>query len=196
MALNAIAIATDPVVLPTVATLSYGMVTIAAGVALCWMGYRLFRVGIYEKGGDLNASWGSKKIALKQAGPGTFFALFGAVILGLAVYKGMTISIPVSSASGAGQATSASTGNVIPAATMQVMLPEHVMLPDANVITGIIQKINAGHPLDENEKKLLLTWYIQQQQLLNNSMVFKAWQPPRSQSEQEKALNLKTKGPA
>src|ERR1700720_3527125 len=76
-----------------IATTSYRLATIAAGVALCWMGYRLFKIGIYEKGGDLNAAWGSKKIVLKQAGPGTFFALFGCVVLGLAIYKGMSVQI-------------------------------------------------------------------------------------------------------
>lgn len=144
MQLSAVVVA-DPEILPTVATLTYGIVTIAAGVALCWMGYQLFRVGIYEKGGDLNASWGSKKIALKQAGPGTFFALFGAAVLGLAVHKGMSITVPIAAdltvqhtaSMAGGQTVSSSTDNSKPA--VQVTLPTP---PASSGIAKIIQKVN------------------------------------------------------
>jgi len=55
----------------------YRTFTIACGLAVIYLGYLLFRVGVYEKAGELKAAWGDRHLTLKQAAPGTFFALLG-----------------------------------------------------------------------------------------------------------------------
>ena len=72
----------------------YRISTVAAGLAIVFMGYRLFRVGVFERAGDLKASWGEKALVLKQAAPGTFFALFGAFIICLSVSGGLKLNFP------------------------------------------------------------------------------------------------------
>jgi hypothetical protein len=64
------------------------------GLAFCYLGYKLFVKGVYEKGGDLKAVWGDKNLALKQAGPGTFFAFFGVVVVGIGIWRdtGLTLT--------------------------------------------------------------------------------------------------------
>ncbi|CAN2047570.1 Tetratricopeptide repeat protein [Candidatus Magnetomoraceae bacterium gMMP-13] len=55
---------------------------IAAGVISIAFGYRLFCKGILtEKGATVNAEVGTSKFALKNAAPGTCFALFGVIII-------------------------------------------------------------------------------------------------------------------
>lgn len=51
------------------------------GALFAYMGYRLFIAGVYTHAGDLKAAWGEKYLMIKQAAPGTFFALFGAAII-------------------------------------------------------------------------------------------------------------------
>jgi hypothetical protein len=52
---------------------------ILSGVALCWMAYRLFLVGVQE-GGAEEVSIGTY-LRVKGGGPGTVFALLGAGVL-------------------------------------------------------------------------------------------------------------------
>ena len=52
-------------------------ICVFAGCLLSYFGYRLFRVGIYEKQGELKAQWGGRSLLLRQVGPGVFFVLFG-----------------------------------------------------------------------------------------------------------------------
>jgi hypothetical protein len=50
---------------------------VMAGCFLAYLGCRLFCLGLYEKQGELKASYGKMSLALRQVGPGVFFALFG-----------------------------------------------------------------------------------------------------------------------
>jgi hypothetical protein len=70
---------------------TYRIVAILAGVLAIYLGYRLFMVGIYEKAGDLKATWGSTHLILKQAAPGTFFAVFGALVITFGIWRGIDI---------------------------------------------------------------------------------------------------------
>src|SRR5580704_13455844 len=70
---------------------SYRIITVLAGVLAIYLGYKLFRVGIYEKAGDLRAAWGSNHLVLKQAAPGTFFSLFGVIVITFGIWKGIDI---------------------------------------------------------------------------------------------------------
>lgn len=59
----------------------YRILIVVAGIASAYMGYRLFVRGLFANAGELKAAWGERKLVLKQAAPGTFFALFGAAIV-------------------------------------------------------------------------------------------------------------------
>ncbi|MCH7519942.1 MAG: hypothetical protein IH964_13080 [Candidatus Dadabacteria bacterium] len=69
----------------------YRIITIAIGFLIVYLGYRLFRLGVYEKAGDLKAVWGENQLILKQAAPGTFFVLFGAIVISFSIWKGINI---------------------------------------------------------------------------------------------------------
>lgn len=58
---------------------------IGVGAVSIWLGYRLFVKGIYAAGGgggaELGAKVGETELTLKNAAPGTFFALFGVIVI-------------------------------------------------------------------------------------------------------------------
>tara|TARA_B100001059_G_C17827077_1_gene582071 strand:- start:563 stop:901 length:339 start_codon:yes stop_codon:yes gene_type:complete len=68
---------------------SYKLLSLLSGCAFAYMGYRLFVSGIWGHTGDLEAEFGDNRLVLKKAAPGTFFALFGAVIVSVTLYKGL-----------------------------------------------------------------------------------------------------------
>lgn len=69
------------------------VIQVLVGLAFAYFGYRLFRHGVYEKAGDLRAAWGERYLVLKQAAPGTFFALFGAAVIAVSIWRGIEINI-------------------------------------------------------------------------------------------------------
>jgi hypothetical protein len=50
------------------------------------LGYRLFSQGIVAQAGDLDGGVGKFKIKISKAAPGTFFALFGTVIIAVTIF--------------------------------------------------------------------------------------------------------------
>ena len=69
--------------------ISYKIVSLIVGSVFAHMGYRLFMSGIWGHAGELETSFGDNKIVLKEAAPGTFFAVFGAAIIAITLYKGL-----------------------------------------------------------------------------------------------------------
>lgn len=67
----------------------YKLASLATGLTLCYMGYRLFMAGVWGNAGNAEGNFGSNKIVITQAAPGTFFILMGAVILGLTIAQGL-----------------------------------------------------------------------------------------------------------
>jgi len=59
---------------------------ILAGAFLCLLGYLLFRHGLTEKS-DLDLEFRKVKLKIFSASPGIFFALFGAVILTISLWR-------------------------------------------------------------------------------------------------------------
>ena len=63
-----------------------------AGIISIIIGYKLFLKGLYSEhnsnNANLDASIGEWKITLKDAGPGTFFALFGLIIIHSMIQNG------------------------------------------------------------------------------------------------------------
>lgn len=71
---------------------AYKAFSLMTGVFIVFLGYKLFVVGVYsEQSSDLKAAWGDKSVVLKRAAPGTLFSLFGAIVVSLAVFKGVSV---------------------------------------------------------------------------------------------------------
>jgi hypothetical protein len=73
----------------TLALFCYKLTCLMSGVLICFLGYRLFVLGIFRGAGELDSSLQNNKIILRKAAPGTFFALFGAMIVGVTVWRGL-----------------------------------------------------------------------------------------------------------
>src|ERR1039458_1274113 len=67
--------------------------TLLVGILLCYMGYRLFTLGITESAGDAQGKWGKSAIVVKRAAPGTFFGLFGAVVIAIAISHPFSVDL-------------------------------------------------------------------------------------------------------
>lgn len=82
----------------------YRYALIVAGFSFALMGYRLFKLGYFEKAGELKASYGGKHFLLKQVAPGIFYAAFGVATIACAVVRQVTVIrpvvVPVSAATG------------------------------------------------------------------------------------------------
>ena len=69
----------------------YKILTLFIGLAFAYMGYKLFEKGIFKESGSAEGTFGNNKILIKKAAPGTFFVIFGAIIIGISVYKGISV---------------------------------------------------------------------------------------------------------
>ena len=69
--------------------ISYKLASLVVGSVFAHMGYRLFMSGIWGSAGELEASFADNKLIFKKAAPGTFFAVFGALIIAITLYKGL-----------------------------------------------------------------------------------------------------------
>jgi hypothetical protein len=56
---------------------------VLVGFGGLYLGYRLFRLGVYEKAGELRVQFHGAALVLRQVGPGVFFAIFGVGIAGI-----------------------------------------------------------------------------------------------------------------
>jgi hypothetical protein len=65
--------------------------TVVAGMACIWLGYRLYDRGVLEKG-RISGSGAGVKISVSDYGPGVAFALFGAALILFAATRTMTQS--------------------------------------------------------------------------------------------------------
>ena len=68
-------------------------IMIGLGFGFAYLGYKLFVKGVYERAGELKAAWGDKNLVLKQAAPGTFFALFGVAVIAISILQGTGLEI-------------------------------------------------------------------------------------------------------
>lgn len=69
---------------------SYKIISLLSGIVFGLLGYKLFTKGIYNKVGDLDTSVSDNfKLTLKNAAPGTFFAVIGAIIVLFTIIEGM-----------------------------------------------------------------------------------------------------------
>ncbi|MCH8330264.1 MAG: hypothetical protein IH946_02615 [Bacteroidetes bacterium] len=67
----------------------YKIISLIVGLTSIYLGYKLFVLGVWGQAGDMNAKFGDNTLILKNAAPGTFFALFGAIIISFTIFKGL-----------------------------------------------------------------------------------------------------------
>jgi len=65
--------------------------TILSGSFSIYLGYKLFVKGIFSDAGEVTGTAGNYNLTIKKAAPGTFFSVFGAIIICCGVLKGFTI---------------------------------------------------------------------------------------------------------
>ena len=69
----------------------YKALSLLIGTTLSYMGYKLFVSGIWGDAGTFGARHEDTQLVLKNAAPGTFFALFGALVILFTLYKGLEL---------------------------------------------------------------------------------------------------------
>ena len=72
-------------------TSGFRCIALVVGLAFGYFGYKLFAMGVFQKAGELKTVWGDRRLVLKQAAPGTFFALFGTVVVTVTLIQGIDI---------------------------------------------------------------------------------------------------------
>lgn len=72
----------------------FKIASLVVGLGFGYMGYRLFMAGIQRPAGELKVASGSRTLRLSRTAPGTFFALFGAVVIGATIFKGFDVELP------------------------------------------------------------------------------------------------------
>jgi len=76
-----------------IGTTVYKLACLAVGSLSCLLGYRLFKAGIWGSSGDVTAKFLKTSLVVKNAAPGTFFAIVGALIICFTVYKGLGFTL-------------------------------------------------------------------------------------------------------
>lgn len=61
--------------------LIYKLCGLILGFLCVFLGYKLFSKGIFDSHAEVQATFSNNKLLLKKAAPGTFFALFGIVVM-------------------------------------------------------------------------------------------------------------------
>ena len=68
----------------------YRIVCMATGLAFAYLGFRLYEKGILNSSAELEAKLSKDMgLLLKRGGPGLYFELFGTVVVGISMYKGV-----------------------------------------------------------------------------------------------------------
>ncbi|UVO53011.1 hypothetical protein [Sphingomonas sp. SUN039] len=70
----------------------YKIAILIAGVALAYMGFRLFLADKATAAGEFSAKANLLELKLSGAAPGVFFALFGAAVICFSIFKGVQYS--------------------------------------------------------------------------------------------------------
>jgi hypothetical protein len=70
------------------------------GIIAIILGYRLFSKGVYGKGGDIQAGGFGFRLIPKKGAPGIAFALFGAILIGASIWRGVEFENKTLDASG------------------------------------------------------------------------------------------------
>jgi hypothetical protein len=176
----------------------YRTFTIACGFGIIYLGYKLFRIGVYEKAGELKAAWGDRHLTLKQAAPGTVFALFGALVLGIAIWRGVDLesmqkrdsSSPLAQQPAEHQSKLRSPQK---AAEQAIRLPNAALPSDVKLS---LRKITESKPLSEAERTTLLSWLTKNLVTQEESRIhFQARQPKEEIQHQLERFGIPVERP-
>lgn len=150
----------------------YRIVTALSGLAIVYLGYLLFKIGVFEKPAELKASWGDKNLLLKQAAPGTFFALFGAAVIMASLWRGVTFDRSVPSVQPeTGGASRIADGFVGLADSVEGSNAGYAKVPDE--IKTIIDKVTKNESLTPAEIAALQKFRVDL-----DKFTIHAWQDP------------------
>lgn len=162
-----------------VVVLTYRVVTVLCGTLIIFLGYLLFRIGVFEKAGELKGVWGDRRLVLKQGAPGTFFVVFGAIIVSVSIWKGVDLET-IRSRTGTNNPSVAErqigeNSLVFPSPRIPVPLG----YPVPTDVRVVIEKVATGGELTDADRKLLAGWNEKVKQFEEEERIrLKAWQPP------------------
>lgn len=159
----------------TVSLVVYRIVSILVGALVVFLGYKLFLFGVYEKAGELQAVWGAKKLILKQALPGTLFALFVAGIISLALWRGIDLQRVHEIAAKHTESSPIVAHRIQTPASASASSPRHLppndkkqsqTLPlrrNISEVRPIIEKSLKGDAVTDEERKKVQQWFGQEE---------------------------------
>ena len=143
----------DPLVATIVMRFVERLLVVGGGCLAIWCGYRLFlAMPSRERGAGKLELPGGVSIHLSRVGPGVFFSLFGAVILGLSYHYGVALDLPAG-VTPQQQVAAGSTATAAPArATFTGIGQVSGVEPDASVLVAVavdVERLNrAARQLD------------------------------------------------
>ena len=129
--------------------------TLLVGILLCYMGYRLFTLGIAESAGDAQGKWGKGSIVLKRAAPGTFFGLFGAVVIGVAILHPFSVDLKTSQAA---QERKLNSFRPSDESTVSISEPIIVTVLPPPDIRRILRNVSHDRPVLKEEREKIDEW--------------------------------------
>nr|WP_294950184.1 hypothetical protein [uncultured Mucilaginibacter sp.] len=68
----------------------YKIACLIVGLVIVFLGYMLFIKGVFNESGDVEGSFNDYKLIVRKAAPGTYFVLFGSIVIGMIVFKGFS----------------------------------------------------------------------------------------------------------
>lgn len=70
---------------------TFRIVCIMASLFFCYLGYRLYVKGVFEKEGKIEGRYGKAKFVLRNVAPGVVFVVLGTVVGGFAVIRPINV---------------------------------------------------------------------------------------------------------
>jgi hypothetical protein len=68
----------------------YKIICLLTGLAIIYLGYLLFIKGIFNESGDVKGRYQDYRLSISKAAPGTYFVLFGSLVITLTTFKGFS----------------------------------------------------------------------------------------------------------
>ena len=72
---------------------SYKALSLLTGLAMCYMGYRLFLADKSHPAGDLTLKGAKYALSVRGGAPGVFFSLFGTILVCFSIYRGLSFDL-------------------------------------------------------------------------------------------------------